>query len=195
MSANNAGNVYFTASVVGKKDYLTNYLAIIDILTKKGYHVQSDHILNVNEQDIHMKTREERLRFHEQLERWIHNSDFMVVESSFPSISVGYEISLALQQRKPVLMLYSTNAPPSLFAYHTDEKLTSEKYTPDTVEGIISDFVSYVEGASDTRFTFFITPQIASYLEKVSKQEKMPKSVYLRKLIEAHIAKHPLKKG
>lgn len=185
--------VYFTASVVGKKDYLPNYLAIIDILTKKGCQVQSAHILDVNEPDIHMKTREERLKFHGQLERWIQTCDFMVVESSFPSISVGYEISLALQQRKPVLMLYSTNAPPSLFAYHTDEKLASEKYTLDTVESIINDFVGYVQGASDTRFTFFITPQIARYLERVSKQEKMPKSVYLRKLIEAHMIKHPLK--
>lgn len=193
MASSGTGTVYFTASVVGKKDYLANYLAIIDILKKKGYLVQSDHILKVNEPDIHMKTREERLKFHEQLERWIKNCDFMVVESSFPSISVGYEISLALQQRKPVLMLYSTNSPPSLFAYHTDEKLTSEKYTLDTVEGIISGFVGYVQGASDTRFTFFITPQIATYLENVSKREKMPKSVYLRKLIEAHIAKHPLK--
>lgn len=186
-------NVYFTASIVGKKDYLKNYLKVIEILTKKGNTVQADHILNVTEPEIHMKTREERLKFHRKLETWIQHCDFMVVESSFPSISVGYEISLALQYRKPVLIVYSVGDPPSLFAYHSDEKIVCEKYTLDSLEEIIDEFIRYVHGASDTRFTFFITPQIAAYLEKVSIKEKIPKSVYLRKLIESHMAAHPLK--
>jgi hypothetical protein len=184
-------NVYFTASIVGKKDFLSNYHAIITCLTQKGYRVQADHILHATEADIQMKTRAERLKFHDYLEQWIDACDFMVVEASFPSISVGYEISMALEKRKPVLILYSVGDPPSLFAHHTNEKIASEKYTLSTVEEIIADFIMYVQGASDTRFTFFITPQIASYLEKVSKKEKMPKSVYLRKLIEKHMDTHP----
>jgi hypothetical protein len=185
-------NVYFTASIVGKKDFLPNYHAIITCLTQKGYRVQADHILQATEAHIHMKTRAERLKFHDQLEQWINECDFMVVESSFPSISVGYEISMALNKRKPVLILYSVGDPPSLFAHHADEKIASEKYTLSTVDEIIGDFITYVQGASDTRFTFFITPQIASYLEKISKKEKMPKSVYLRKLIETHMDAHPV---
>jgi hypothetical protein len=186
-------NVYFTASIVGKKDYLRNYLKIIDVLKAKNFIVQSEHIIDTTEPEIHMKTREERLRFHRKLETWIQKADFIVVESSFPSISVGYEISLALQYRKPVLILYSVGDPPSLFAYHNDEKVVCEKYTYDTVQGIIDEFITFVRGAADTRFTFFVTPQIAAYLDKVSKKEKMPKSVYLRKLIESHIAEHPIK--
>lgn len=185
-------NVYFTASIVGKKDYLKNYLRIIDLLRSKKYTVQAEHIINVTEPQIHLKSREERLKFHKKLESWIQHADFMVVEASFPSISVGYEISLALQYRKPVLILYSVGDPPSLFGHHSDEKIVCEKYTVDTVEEIIDEFISYVHGASDTRFTFFITPQIAAYLEKVSIKDKMPKSVYLRKLIDEHIRTNPL---
>lgn len=144
-------NVYFTASIVGKKDYLPNYLKIIEILKEKGYTVQSDHIVNVTEPEIHMKTRDERLKFHRKLETWIQHCDFMVVESSFPSISVGYEISLALQYRKPVLILYSVGDPPSLFGYHSDEKIVCEKYTPETVEDIIDEFIMFVKEAADTR--------------------------------------------
>ncbi|HUD19911.1 MAG TPA: hypothetical protein VMR81_05705 [Patescibacteria group bacterium] len=186
-------NVYFTASIVGKKDYLSNYKKIINLLMARGYTVQSEHILNVTEPEIHMKTREERLKFHKKLENWIQHCDFMVVESSFPSISVGYEISLALQYRKPVLILYSVGDPPSLFASHADEKVVCEKYTLDTVEETINEFINFVHGAADTRFTFFITPQIAAYLDRISVAEKMPKSVYLRKLIEHHIKEHPAK--
>ncbi len=177
-------NVYFTASLVGKKEYQKNYTAIIDYLKAKGYNVVADHILNVTESQVSLQTREERLTFHKKLEGWIQSCDFMIAETSFPSISVGYEISLALQYRKPVLILYSVGDPPSLFAYHDDEKLVAEKYTLANMRETIDNFINYVHGATDTRFTFFITPQIARYLEKISKRKKLPKSVYLRHLIE-----------
>jgi hypothetical protein len=186
-------NIYFTASIVGKKNFLSNYMVIVNYLRAKGFTVQAEHIVNVSEAEIHMETREQRLKFQRTLERWIQKCDFMVVETSFPSISVGYEISLGVQFNKPILLLYAVGAPPSLLAHHSDEKVVCEKYTPDTVSGIIDDFINYVRGASDTRFTFFITPQIARYLEKISIKEKMPKSVYLRKLIETHIQSHPVK--
>jgi 2'-deoxynucleoside 5'-phosphate N-hydrolase len=186
-------NVYFTASIVGKKDYLKHYEHIITLLQSKGYTVQAEHILNVTEPEIHMKTRDERLKFHKKLQNWIQKADFVVVEASFPSISVGYEIAIALQYRKPVLILYSVGDPPSLFGHHSDEKIVCEKYTLDTAEGIVNEFIHYVQGASDTRFTFFVTPQIAAYLEKVSVKAKMPKSVYLRTLIENHIKNNPVK--
>jgi hypothetical protein len=192
-SINSPLNVYFTASIVGKKNFLSQYQTIVEALRVKGFTVQAEHILNVSEAEIHMETREQRLKFQRTLEKWIQKCDFMVVETSFPSISVSYEISLGVQYNKPILLLYAVGTPPSLLAHHTNEKVVCEKYTNDTVHGIIDDFVNYVRGASDTRFTFFITPEIARYLDKVSIHEKMPKSVYLRKLIEDHIQSHPVK--
>jgi hypothetical protein len=191
VSGKNPMNVYFTASIVGKKNFLKNYETIINILKEKRFTVQSEHIIDVSESDIRMETRDKRIKFQRDLESWIQKCDCMVVETSFPSISVGYEISLGVQYQKPILILYAVGNPPSLLAHHAEETVVCEKYTVDTVGEIIDDFINYVRGASDTRFTFFITPQIASYLEKVSKKEKMPKSVYLRKLIEAHIHGHP----
>lgn len=176
--------VYFTASIVGKKYYLKNYLKIIEILKSRNHKVVAEHIINTTEAQIRLKNRDERLKFHEQLEDWINSCDFMIAEASFPSISVGYEISLALQRGKPVLILYSEGDPPSLFAYHEEEKLVCERYALENLSEMIKDFINYIEGKNDTRFTFFITSEIASYLDEVSRKEKLPKSVYLRKLIE-----------
>lgn len=181
---------YFTASIVAKKEYLKDYLRIVKILQDKGIDVIADHIINTTESQIRMETREERLKFHARLEEWIHNADFLVAEASFPSISVGYEISMALNRGKPVLVLYSTGDPPSLLAEHKDEKLVCDKYTQATLQAIIDDFVSYAQGAADMRFTFFITPKIAAFLDEVAKKEKLPKSVYLRKLIEKDMETH-----
>jgi hypothetical protein len=183
-------NAYFTASIVGKKYHLANYLNVIDILKKHGYTVMSDHIINVGEKDIELQSKEKRLAFHCQLEKWINGCDVMVVESTFPSISVGYEISIALHRDKPVLMLYSEGEPPSLLAYHKSEKLICEKYTGVTLEPIIEDFLNYAHGGSDHRFTFFISSDIATYLEDVAKKQKLPKSVYLRRLIETDMRRN-----
>ena len=176
--------VYFTASVVGKKKYSSNYLKIIEIIKNKNFSIISDHIINTTEAQIRIETKEERLKFHKQLERWISSCNFMIAETSVPSISVGYEISFALKLGKPVLVLFSEGRGPSLLAHHQDEKLVCEKYMPETLKDIIDDFINYIQGTEETRFTFFITPRIALHLEKVAKKEKMPKSVYLRKLIE-----------
>ncbi len=179
---------YFTGSIVGKRQYLDRYQKIITHLKKRGYDVQAEHILDADESKISLETREERLSFHKQLEDWIAEAEFMVAETSFPSISVGYEISLALTHRKPVLILYTEGDPPSLMRHHMDEKIVCEKYSLTTVEAIIDDFINFAQGTIDTRFTFFITPKIAAYLERVAKQKKVPKSVYLRRLIEEDMA-------
>jgi len=175
--------VYFTASIVGKKNYLKNYLEIIETLKEKDCFVTSDHIIKHTAEAIRLEKKEDRLKFHKQLERWIGSCNFMVVESTFPSISVGYEISLALKFNKPVLILYCEGDPPSLLDHHHEDSLVCEKYTSDTLPDIIDDFMNFAQGSADSRFTFFITPEIASYLEKVAKKEKLPKSVYLRRLI------------
>ena len=176
--------VYFTGSIAAKDKYLDHYKIIIKHLEDHGHSVISEHILGATETQIRITSREDRLKFHDQLERWIKGSDFMIAETSFPSISVGYEISLALKLGKPVLILYSEGDPPSLLAHHQNETLACEHYTRDNIGEILTNFIHYVEGKSDMRFTFFITADIASYLDEVAKKEKLPKSVYLRKLIE-----------
>ena len=85
-------NIYFTASISGRKHYLSNYQKIIDILQKDGHKVTSEHIIDASENQIDMETHEERERFHKQLKKWIIKSDCVVVEVSFPSISIGFEI-------------------------------------------------------------------------------------------------------
>lgn len=179
--------VYFTASIVGKKQYLSSYLAIINILKSKDYTVISDHIIKTSEKEIKLEKREERLAFQEKLGRWINTCDFMVVEASFPSISVGFEISLALHRNKPVLLLYTNGDAPSLLADSKDEKLVCEGYTNETLKAIIEDFINYVRGANDSRFTFYITSEMASHLEKRANKERVPKAVYLRTLIQKDI--------
>lgn len=179
--------VYFTASVAGKKRYLEHYFAIIKILKAKGHQVISDHILKTTTHEIQFEKRDDRIKFHDQLEKWIRSSDFVIAETSFPSVSVGYEISLSINLGKPVLILYSDGKPPTLFADFEEEEVVCRKYTDKTLPDIITDFIKLLKNNSDVRFTFYITKEISNFLEKISLKEKVPKSVYLRELIEQEI--------
>ncbi len=181
-------NIYFTASIVGKEKFLSNYLKIIDILQSQGHKVISDHIIKSSEDQINAESHEELEKFHKSLKKWIMESDCVVVETSFPSISVGFEISLALNLGKPVLLLF-TNDPPSLLSSYENEKLISMFYKVYDLKTILEDFLNYVRGKSEHRFTFFINSKIANFLEETSRKKHLPKSVFVRGLIEKEIEK------
>jgi hypothetical protein len=42
----------------------------------------------------------------------------------------------------------------------------------------------------DTRFNFFISPKIGNFLDWIAKKKKLPRAVYLRKLIEDDMDKN-----
>lgn len=182
--------VYFTASVAGKDKYLDQYLNIINYLKSLGHAVTSNHITHTNESHINGLPREEVLDFHSKVEKWIRECDFMIADTAHPSVSVGYEISLGLRMGKPVLVFYENGGPPSLLRYHKDENLVTERYLSNTYKDVIKDFIHSVNGKTDLKFIFLITPRIAAFLDNVVYKEKTPKSVYLRKLIEQDMEKH-----
>ena len=49
---------------------------------------------------------------------------------------------------------------------------------------MVASALDYVSSAQDVRFNFFISPTIGLYLDWISKNKRIPRAVYLRKLIE-----------
>ena len=179
--------VYFTASIVGKKYHVHQYQQIIKIINKMGHQSISDHIMYTSANEINLESKQKRIEFHEKLESWIDKCDCMIVEVSFPSISVGYEIFLGLEKRKPILLLCTSDNFPSLLAHHKDDRLVCEKYCTATLEEIIDNFLNYANDIEERRFIFYINSTISSYLDKLSKKHRVPKSVVLRRIITKHM--------
>jgi len=183
-------NIYFTASVSAKQKFFIEYTNIIHYLEIQGHKVTSKHITDITELQIQEESREEILNFQTKVEQWIKKCDFIVADTSFPSVSVGYEIALALRIGKPILVFYGEGGPPSLLSYYKDEKLVTERYTEKTYKETVDNFINFVKGKNELRFTFFITPAIAVFLDEIARQEKLPKAVYIRKLIEKDMKHH-----
>jgi len=179
---------YFTASIVGKKDYLDEYTHILTILEENGIEI-IENIIHNNAKRIENETVDQRIEIQKKLEKNILEADFVVVEASFPSISVGYEISLSLHRGKPTLVLYTSDHHPSLIANSDEDKLVCEQYTKQTVDSIIEDSIKYVESINESRFTFYISSELAAHLDKSAKKTCVPKAVYLRSLIKEDMEK------
>ncbi len=182
--------IYFTASV-SKKDLMrSNYLKIVEFLVSQGHTVIAEHILDASEEKIRKSSTSEHVAFQRKVENWIEDCHCVVAETSHPAVSVGYEIGLALHMGKPILILHHPDVdPPSLFGQHHNENVVTAPYTRDTLSSLIKDFLRYVEEDKNTKFTFFMSPKHTRYLEKVSLEHQIPKSSYLRGLIDADIQK------
>jgi hypothetical protein len=109
----------------------------------------------------------------------------MVTEASFPStMNVGHEISLGLERGKVVIVLYEKGHTPALFYGLNSDKLMLVEYTRDNLEEVLLDAVTFARENTDARFNFFIAPRHIAYLDWVAKTRRIPRSVYLRQLIE-----------
>jgi len=164
--------IYFTASVAGKKKLKKEYQAIVEALEKLGFQVK-ELVLSGEKETSFSK-----------ISRLIKKADLVVAEVSFPSVSVGQEISLALESNKPVLALFKEGIKTTLLEINSDERLQLISYNLKKIKKVLKEAIADISRKIDMRFNFFIPPEIINYLNWIAKKRRIPRSVYLRSLIE-----------
>ena len=98
--------IYFGCSITGGRDQEKEYQQIVNILIESGHQVPTAHLSKSDVLDLE--------RIVDPVEgftrdiQWIDNCQVMVAEVSTPSHGVGYEISYALSNQKPVLCLHKS---------------------------------------------------------------------------------------
>lgn len=182
--------IYFTASMTGKNQYERNYQQIVEVLKNLGHKVIADHILNVDSDALNEESSDQRIEHNKQLNRWLTSSDFVVAEVSYPSVSVGYEIALALEKGTPVLALHEESRTPSALAGEHSDKFVMTSYNLDDLSRDLQFLVNDMLDRMDTRFNFFISPKHQNYLDWIAKNKKIPRAVFLRRLIEKDMAQN-----
>lgn len=124
----------------------------------------------------------------------IGGADLVVAEVTDENIAIGYQIAVAVQQKKPVLMLsrhdissvsLSSNANPDF-----DQFVTIKRYDLNTVSGILKGFFEKNDiKKQDMRFNFFINSEIYNYLKHEAYITGKNKSEILRELVLKEIRK------
>lgn len=187
--------IYFNASITGKKEYGENYQKIVDALQEMDHKVVYEHVFKTEINHLASESTKERAEHHKYVSSSLNNADLMVTEVSYPSVSVGYEIGLALDKNKPVLALYATESPPPALAGENSEKFIIAQYDPMDLKSSLQILINELVELQDTRFNFFISPKHQNYLDWIAKHRKIPRSVFLRRLIEEHMENNPDYKG
>lgn len=177
--------ILFVASIQGKADRIEDYESVVQALIKTGNEVISDHVMKYSQADLDSWSDDQKINFHKKLFDYIRKCDMVVGEVSYPSVSVGYLISMSLDLGKPTILLYKGKSEPNLLSSLISEKLQVINYnsSSDLVKELMTS-VEYASQQADVRFNFFISPSIGRYLDWISKNKRVPRAVYLRRLIE-----------
>lgn len=181
--------IYFTASVSHAKPEIRElYNKIVSILEHLGHTVIASHMQNKDAEVISHQTDKEAASVQNKMSKWRKQAALLVVEASTPSFGVGQEIAEALADNRQVLALYLAGKKPNILTHQGRDLLYLVEYTPENLKAQLSEYVEFAKTNSDTRFNFFISPQIGTYLDWISHKKKLPRAVYLRRLIEEDMA-------
>lgn len=183
--------MYFAASTYQKDQYRENYKKIVSLLELSGNKILNKSVVNLELKDFEKLSDENRIEYYKKVLQWISNSDIVIAEVSFPStLNIGHEVTLALEKGKPVIGLYLKGKESASFKGIKLDKFVYQEYSLDNLEEVLNESLDYIQGVSDTRFNFLISPSLLEYLDWVAQHRKLPRSVYLRRLIEADMAKN-----
>lgn len=180
--------IYFTASISGGTEELReNYGLIIGTLKDLGHSVMVDHFMNKTVDDLHNQTREEALAIQRLMGRKKRQADLVIFEVSAPSLGVGQELDYALRENKQVVALYIPGKKPHVLLDEGADHLLLAEYTKKNLKQVLRDAIEESQDRMDVRFNFFIPQSIVRYLDWISKNRKLPRAVFLRRIIEHEI--------
>lgn len=119
----------------------------------------------------------------------ISRADVVIIESTSYRFSQGYQTALALQQKKPVLIISRSSVRERSLSGIKNKLLTIAQYgTEEELDRAISKFMrENTISTKDLRFNFFIDRQIYNYLRSISYQTGKNKSEIIRDLINQEI--------
>ncbi len=183
--------IYFIASsrlvAVEPKLYERMYQCL-----EAGNKMLSDKVLKwakMGVKDIQSAPLKVKVDNYVQSMKCIKKADVMIVEASGHSMSLGYLISKALDSSKPVIALHKVNQMPSFIKGIIDSKLIMMEYDEKNMEEVVEMAMKKANSLIDVRFNFFVNPKILSYLDWVAQKKMVPRSVFLRNLIEKEMKK------
>lgn len=176
--------IHFMSNVISgnKKDFLL----ISETIEELGHELVTRHVVERNPKELKTESSADAELYSKKAQSWIKRADIVLFETTQPDVSIGYEVATAMNLGKPVIILYkkdSSDAPHVLKGIDS-EKLQILGYDNNTLKELVKVAIEYAQESVDVRFNFFISPSISGYLDWISLNKKIPRSVYLRNLIE-----------
>jgi TPP-dependent 2-oxoacid decarboxylase len=184
--------IVFVASLAGRKQLEENYRLIAALCRRHNHKVFDDYVFKYDVEYLAKGNIISLKRNYKKISYEIKKADALIAEVTQSSLGVGRFISLALEYRKPVLLLYSRYIPRA-FVYDPTRLISLKKYflsKPRELERKIINFIQKVNKKKLTyRFNLMLTKEMNEYLTVASSHKNLSKADYLRNLISEKMKK------
>lgn len=186
--------VFFTCSTKKIGKYASYYLAARDAVFKSGNSVNRDWIdysINLAKRNI---TEASTHIHYEDVVASIMTSDAVVVDSTVPSMAIGHQVTIALQNEKPVLLLKlrQTNSKvDKLFIEGSNSpNLEVREYSSaKQIKKIVMQFLRKYESKPKKRFNLVLTGYLNNFLSWASFYYKRTKTELIHEAVENMLEK------
>lgn len=181
--------VYFGTSPRTKEKDPKIINKIYDLVEKFGWKHSTTWAKDLVPSKFYALSEEEMSEHTRKTIAAIKASDVCLFEVSGHSLSVGYLANFALENGKVVIALSQNPNSIKLLSSLKTVNLLTAIYSPDDLEEKLAKVLTEASKRSDVRFNFFVSPKILNYLDWVAQKRMIPRSVFLRNLIEREMKK------
>jgi len=140
-------------------------------------------------ENIYDKSEQEAAEAYRKSVEMVKKADVVMMEVSGHSVSMGYLISRSLDLSKPVVALYKKGTKLLFLRGISNPKFKLVEYDRKNITEVLDQSLEEAKKEIDVRFNFFVSPKILSYLDWVAQKRMIPRSVFLRNLIERELKK------
>ena len=186
--------VHLTGSTQNIEEDLPYLRHIIKLATKNNHEIAYDWVETAHKdltQDPAARAGDEDWgRIFQENMAAIARADVVIIEATNMRFAQGYQAAIALQQKKPLLILLrNKTAKGKLVSGISDELMSVRTYTDkEKLDEIIEVFLKdNLMTAKDMRFNFFIDRPIHNYLRWASFKTGKTKAEILRELVQKEI--------
>lgn len=166
------------------------YGTIVDYLERCGHRLVTRHYLEKKPEKLESESPADAELFCKQVYTWISQADFVVFEVSTPCVEVGYDLSVALNKSKPVLVLYKqkTGVVPYGLKGLQVEKLQLASYTDENLAAVLQHGLDWASELADIRFNFPLDATTAEYLAVMAQKKGVSRATYLQQLLKKEMS-------
>lgn len=178
--------IHFIAPKTKLEEEIEYFRAIVQSIHKKGYALAQDWLEPAYLTQTHSKTQKvDWSDVCRAMIETIPKCDIVIAEISTKSFGVGYDVGLAVSQKKPTLLLRRDDISKEAFLGGLDHPYVQKReYNLNTIDQIISGFLEQYDAQNkDIRFNLFIDTKLNGYLKRTSMGTGKTKAEIVRELL------------
>lgn len=185
--------VHFIASIKNYDNDIDTYKKIIRLFKDNGLTLAIDWLSKASQDSE--ATKDWKSIYSDNIDA-VTKSDIIVAEVTSKSFLVGFQVSSALQLKKPVLLLSTTDEVDSVIGVDlNEENIKYSQYNNENLEEIIKEFVEQNKrDGKQTRFNFFIDKKSLNYVNWRSMKYGITKAEVIRNALKNDMEKSDYRK-